>query len=493
VSENPLLEFRNRYLSDVELFVHEVFRFPNAQEQTEGKGVYPWQREAMRWYNARERRISIKSGHGIGKTTLLAWLMWHMQLVRFPMKVAATAPTEKQLFNALWSEYRSWGDRMPRELRELVEITSDRSELKAAPADSWISVATARADQPEAIAGIHRNDGSVLLIVDEASGVAEKVYETGQGSMSGPTAMTILTGNPVRGQGYFFDTHGKNADIWKTRTVSCLEMSENAVVKDYVEQVARSYGRDSNVFRVRVLGEFPVRDDDTVIPFELVEPALTRDIIIPKTAPVVWGLDCARFGSDRSALAKRQTKVLLEPIKWWTKLDTMELAGRVKLEYDTQPPHLRPIEINIDSIGIGAGVVDRLRELQLPARGINVSESPAAVNADKYANLRAELWFKAYEWFAGRDVKLPEGYEKPKSQGDDLVTELTAPRYKFRPGSGKVAVESKDEMRKRGMRSPDLADALILTFATDAITLALGHFGSTNWSKKISRPLKGIV
>src|SRR4029077_6759842 len=192
-------------------------------------------------------------------------------------------------------------------------------------------------------------------------------------------------------------------------------------------------------------------------------------------------------------LAKRQTKQLLQPIKWWMKLDTMELAARIKLEYDEEPQWLRPLEINVDAIGIGAGVVDRLRQLGLPARGINVSEVPSTINAEKYANLRAELWFKMSEWFKGRDVKLPAAYERPMSQADNLVSELTAVRYKFRPASGKIAAESKDDMKKRGMRSPDLADALMLTFASDAISLSQGSFGSTNWNTKISRPLRGIV
>lgn len=493
MTENPLIAWRNRYLYDVELFVHEVVGFPNAYEKAEGKDIYPWQHTVMKWYDARERRISIRSGHGVGKTALLSWLALHMQLVRFPMKTAITAPTEKQLFNALWAEYKSWMGRLAPDLQQSVEVTGDRSVLKVAPSDSFISLATARADQPEALAGVHRNDGSVLLLVDEASGVAEKVFETGQGSMSGPNAMTILTGNPVRGQGYFFDTHGKNADIWKTMVVSCLDLPKSGVVDDYVMQIEKTYGRDSNVYRVRVLGEFPVRDDDTIIPFELVEPALTRDIVVPKTAPVVWGVDPARFGSDRSALAKRQTRCLLEPIKWWAKLDTMELAGRIKLEYDQTPLWLRPLEINVDAIGIGAGVVDRLRQLKLPARGINVSESPAAVNIDTYANLRAELWFKMGKWFAGRDVKLPGTYEKPESKADDLVSELTAVKYKYRPASGKLAAESKDDMKKRGMRSPDLADALMLTFASDAISLAQGSYNSPSWDKPIHLGRKGIV
>ena len=191
-------------------------------------------------------------------------------------------------------------------------------------------------------------------------------------------------------------------------------------------------------------------------------------------------------------MAKRQTRQLVEPIKWWEKLDTMELAGRIKLEYDTAPSWLKPQQILIDSIGIGAGVVDRLRELGLPVRGVNVSEAPAAVNADKYSNLRTELWFDGgLAWFANRDVRIPEYYRRPAHE-DDLIGELTSVKYKFRPGSGKIAVESKDEMKKRAMRSPDLADAFLLTFAATAATLTHGGH-MTSWRQKISRPIRSIV
>lgn len=479
--------FLQRYTWNVEAFVREVLEFPSEREKKEKLEIYPWQVDVMKQYDRRSRRISIRSGHGVGKTTLVAWLMLHHALCRFPQRTAVTAPTEKQLFNALWADFNVWYKRLPEWLQQLITVKHDRAENTVRPAESYTTLATARVEQPEALQGIHSD--WVLLVADEASGIPEKVFEAAIGSMSGHNAMTILVGNPVRGSGFFYDTHTKLSDLWWTKRVSCLDVP--GVTEDFVTQVERTYGRESNAFRVRVLGEFPVSDDDTIIPFALVEAALDRDITVPKLAPVVWGLDPARFGSDRSALAKRQTRQLLEPVKWWAKLDTMELAGRIKLEWDTTPQHLRPQEICVDSIGMGAGVVDRLRELGLPVRGVNVSESPAAVNADKYVNLRAELWFKCLEWFNSRDCVLPEYYRRAPD-GHDLVEELTKPKYKFRPGSGKILVESKDDMKKRGMRSPDLADAFVLTFATDAMTLVHGRQGSSSWKKKIGRALKEL-
>jgi hypothetical protein len=243
------------------------------------------------------------------------------------------------------------------------------------------------------------------------------------------------------------------------------------------------------------LGEFPVSDDDTVIPFDLVEASLHRDVSTNKTAPIIWGVDCARFGRDRSTLAKRQQNRLLEPIRWWVKLDTMELAAKIKIEWDDTPLSQRPAEINVDVIGIGAGVVDRLRMLGLPVRGINVSESPALRDKDKYANLKADLWFRGRAWFAAKDCSIPDQYGDIKSrfEGVDLVGELTKVKYRFRKGSQKLEVETKDDLKKRGMDSPDGADAFMLTFASEAITLAHGSQATTSWRKPIRRRIRTVV
>lgn len=481
------LAWRDRYQRDIIAWVREELHVEPR----------PWQLEVMEQYNLRTRRISVRSGHRVGKTTVLAWMILHHILFRFPQKTQVTAPTEKQLYNALWAEVKKWHGKLPEEQQKLIEVKHDRAELVERPGESFTSCATSRAETPEALAGVHSD--WVLLIADEASGVPEPVFESAIGSMAGENAMTILTGNPVRGQGMFFDTHTKlhgdgTKGTWWTRKVSCLEVPEQ-VTEDFILDVKMRYGENSNAYRVRVLGEFPVSDDDTVIPFDLVEAALHRDVSTSKTAPIVWGVDCARFGRDRSALAKRQSNRLLEPVRWWVKLDTMELAGRIKLEWDTTPLMMRPAEINIDVIGIGAGVVDRLRELDLPARGINVSESPSLSDKDKYANLKAELWFRGRQWFAARDSLIPEAYggHRARLEGGDLVAELTTPKYRFRKGSQKIEVESKDDLKKRGMDSPDLADAFMLTFASEAITLAFGRAGSQSWRKPINRVIKSIV
>lgn len=482
------LAWRDRYAGDIILWVREELKIE----------PWPWQIDVLEQYNKRTRRSSVRSGHGVGKTAVLSWMIMHHILFRFPQKTQITAPTEKQLFNALWAEVKKCWYKLPKAQHDLITVKHDRAELVERPGESFSSCATSRAETPEALAGVHCDPGYVLLVGDEASGIPEAVFEAAAGSMSGHNAMTVLTGNPVRGQGMFYDTHTSLAGdgtqgTWWTKKVSCLDVPEQ-VSADFVLDMKLRYGENSNAYRVRVLGEFPVSDDDTIIPFDLVESCFGRDVRTNLGANIIWGLDCARFGRDRSALAKRQQNKLMEPVKWWIKLDTMELAARVKVEWDNTPLSLRPAEINVDVIGIGAGVCDRLRQLGLPARGINASESPSFADKDKYANLKAELWFKGRQWFEKRDCVLPDYYKDRarRMEGDDLVAELTIPKYHFRKGSQKIEVESKDDLKKRGMDSPDLADAFMLTFASDGIMLTHGR-AATSWNKPIHVRRKGIV
>lgn len=461
---NPFLEFRLRYEDHAELFVREVLGFPNDEEKAQGKDIYAWQREALAAYDRQETRMSIRSGHGVGKTTLMCWLAWHRILFRFPQKTGITAPSEKQLFDALWAEFDAWGKRLPPNIRRLVEVMTDNAYLKAAPSESFITIKTARAEQPEAIQGLHSE--WEMVIVDEPSGVIDATWEAASSCLTGPHPMAIIGGNPLRASGFFYDSHNRLSDLWWTRHVPKSEIVDVETDSYSLEQEHAGGGRHTNRYRVRVLGEFPVSEDDVLIPFDLVEPSLTRDITVHRTVPVVWGLDCARFGSNRSALAKRQGLQLLEPVRSWAKLDTMEIAARVKAEWDTTPDWLRPVGILVDAIGVGGGVADRLRQLGLPAKDIMVSELPALQNAEKYQDLRTELWHKAKEWFAGRNVKIPDFYKHAKEH-EDLVRELTQEKYDFQPRSGKIKMNPKTQIH-----SPDLADAFVLTFAMDAATLA---------------------
>ena len=462
---NPFDDFVREYRDDPVKFVVEVL----------GAKPLPYQAEFLQAIADGERKMSVRSGHGTGKSTSASWAMLWYVLLRFPNKVVVTAPTSGQLFDALFAELKRWINELPPQLKPMLTVKSDRVELAAASSEAFISARTSRAETPEALAGVHSEN--VLLVVDEASGVPEKVFEAAAGSMSGHNATTILLSNPTRSSGTFFESQTRLAGSWWTRRWSCVDSP--LVSDEFVDEMRLRYGEESNAFRIRVLGEFPMADDDTIIPFHLVEAAINRDVVLDENAKMIWGLDVARFGTDKTVLAKRQGNVITE-VNGWQGLDLMQTVGRVKAEYDGLPMSIRPSEIMVDVIGMGGGVVDRLRELGLPVRGINVAESPSM--GDTYTNLRAELWFKMRGWLEQRGAKLP--------RDEQLVAELSTIRYSFM-SSGKMKAESKDEMRKRGLPSPDFADAVCLTLASDAAT-AIGGRAST-WGKPLRRNLKGVA
>jgi hypothetical protein len=437
----------------------------------------PWQERELRALDAGCLRLSIRSGHGVGKTMFLAIVILHFMLTRFPCKVAVTAPSATQLFDALAAEVKIWLKRI--EARQplfagLLHATSDRIVMAAAPEACFCTYRTSRKEAPEALQGIHADH--VLLIADEASGVEEAVFEAAAGSMSTEGAITILAGNPTRSTGFFHRTHTKLRHIWRAVRVACFESSR--VSRDYVEE-ERTYGEQSNRWRIRVLGEFPEGDDDTLIARKLVEDAVGRAITAPRAEPIYWGVDVARsLTRDRSSLAKRKGPVLLEKVKRWQYNDTMKLVGAIVNEWHETPAHLKPEAIFVDVIGVGGGVLDRLIELDLPAVGVNVGESPSVLA--RAVKMRDELWCLVRDWFMTKAVSIPDDPE--------TIEELVAPLVDYR-SNGDCKVESKDEMRARGVlggKSPDGADAVCLTFArTSAVTA-----GAMQGSKSKKGPLK---
>jgi phage terminase large subunit len=399
-----------------------------------------WQDEFLGAINRGERRISVRAGHGVGKTAGCAWAVVCQGVLRYPQKTIMTAPTEGQLMNALFPEVRIWFAKLPAPISSLFELQSDRIFLKAHKDGSFISAKTSSAERPEAMAGVHCDEGWVMLVCDEASAIPEQVYEAAAGSMSGWNCCTILISNPTRNTGLFYQTHHNLKGSWYTIHISCL--NSKRVAPDFVKQIIDTYGEDSNAYRIRVLGEFATSDDDVLIPAEWVDSAMKRDIALSVFESVKWGLDVARFGGDKCVLVKRRGTVVVD-IKWWAYCDAMETVGRVMAELRTtneQP------EICVDSIGMGGPVADRLRELGCNVRDVNVSEAPAM--NPQAAKLRDELWIRVKDWLGTRAVRLP--------LHDELRQDLCAPTYNF-TSMGRTKVEAKADIKKRLRRSPDFA------------------------------------
>lgn len=395
-------------------------------------------------------RIAVRSGHGIGKTAKLARTIIWWGSTRHPWKVGCTAPSSGQMFDALWSELAKWHSKMPEGFKQLFEWKAERFEWAKSPAVSYAVAKTARRETPEALAGLHSEN--MLFIIDEASGVDDIIFETARGAMSTRGAKTIMTGNPTRLSGYFFDAFHKNLPHWATMKVAAHE-STRCNVKE-LAQWAEEWGENSNFYRVRALGEFPDAEDGTIIPLYLVEAATTRDV---KAVPSeeVWGLDVSGAGTDLCALAKRRGNIMPEPVKTWRSDDTMISAGMVVKEYREAPT--KPVQICVDSNGIGAGVAHRLSEADLPVHCVNVSESHST--NDRYLRLRDEMWERARDWFYGKDVRIPND--------PHFIGEISRVKWGL-TANGKMKAMSKYDMKlapPRGLgKSPDRSEAFCFTF-----------------------------
>lgn len=440
---NPFDEFIRKYAKNPTLFVKDVFKVEPLD----------WQSDLLdRICVQKKRRISVRSGHGVGKTTALSWAMVHTQLFNEECKVVCTAPAAGTLFDGLMAEVKKWLASLPEFLAGLFEYTTEHVRLKSAPTSNFISARTSTSDKPEALAGIHA--ARVLLVVDEASGVPEAVFKAAAGSMSTTNATTVLIGNPTRNSGYFFETHHVLADLWSRMVVSCVGNAN--VDPDYIEGIKRQYGEESNEYRIRVLGEFPLDDGSSYIARNEVDLAMDRTFEVAETMPEVWGLDVARMGGDRVSLTRRQGPVVHEVMAWKGK-DIMGTVGVVKNLWDNTPFDKRPVEILVDAIGMGAGVADRIMELGLPAVAVNVSESSGPLGAG--ARLRDELWYRLKVALNDKAIALPFD--------EELAAEISTPTAEYL-SSGRVKVEGKREMKRRGFASPDKADSVMLTLYSSA-------------------------
>lgn len=438
-------------------FVQNVLRVEKIED---------WQLEELKALDDGATKVSIRSGHGVGKTAFCSWLALHFLLFRDDVKVIVTSPSLKQLTDGLIPEIQKWINRLPPWMSKQLEITSERLTRLPNTKNNFISFRTARKENPEALAGVHATH--VLIIVDEASGVDEVIYETGQGALSTVGSIAVLIGNPTRPTGFFYKTHTTLKSLWRTRRVSCLDSSR--VSPEYIESQKVTYGVDSREFKVRVLGEFPDSGADAVIPRALAESAIDRDVMAVET-PRVWGVDPGR-GGDPSGFIERSTNAIfaIEEIRYD---DLMRLVGWIKTRWDKTPKRFRPTDIYVDVIGMGAGVADRLAELDLPVVAVNVSESSSM--SDRFMRLRPELWYHARDWFESRAVLMPSKLALHKQ----LIDELVVIEEKVF-SSGKIDVESKVDLKRRGIKSPNLADAFCLTFADGGAVLN-GRKGDSKW------------
>ena len=440
-----------RFADDPLGFTRWVFDWGQG-ELKDSDGPDTWQADVMnevskycaaiaRGENPGPLQLAVASGHGIGKSALVAWLIQWFMSCRPNPQIVVTANTETQLLTKTWRTLSRWHKLMVN--RDWFEWTATKFAFKSSPED-WYAAATPwSANNADAFAGTH--DQSVLVIFDEASKIDDVIWGKIDGAMSTRGAMWICFGNPTRNVGRFYDCFHKFHKWWKTRQIDSRDCKH--ADKVWVERFVEQFGTDLDKMRVQILCQFPSAATRQLISTEAITKAQDFEAEGWEMLPKVMGVDIARFGENSSTISIRQGRKVW-PIEVLPKQDLMttahEVAERIKSE--------RPMQVFVDGSGIGAGVVDRLRQLNFPVVDVNGGNS--SLNP-RFLNKRAEMWWEMKEFIEG-------GCELPKDS--ELKKELTCVEYDF-TDKGRIRLDRKADIMDEYGFSPDRADALAMTFA----------------------------
>ncbi|MGY4399014.1 hypothetical protein ACVWZA_004226 [Sphingomonas sp. UYAg733] len=446
---------------------HARFAYPWGEGALKGvAGPRTWQCEVMEaigehLQNPTTRhtpcRIARASGHGIGKSALIAMLIkWGLD-TGVDTRIVVTANTENQLLTktapelAKWSNLSLTRDWFRTGATALVSTSPGHDKSWRADLVTWSLTNT------EAFAGLHNQGKRLILVFDEASGIPAKVWEVALGALTDEQTEIIFLafGNPTSNSGPFRGCFGAHRHLWNTAQIDSRTVE--GTNKAYLDELVATYGADSDIVKVRVRGQFPSASSMQFIASDLVDAARVRDFHNLPTDPLIFGLDCARFGDDHSTLAIRCGRdARSRPWRRWFKTDAMTLAGDVALAAQIH----RPDAIFVDAGSIGAVVVDRLRQLGVENvhdiwfGGKGADAVWAGDMRVRTANKRAEMWTSMRNWLGNGAIP----------DEDVLATDLTGVEYGY-SRDDEIQLEKKEHMKARGLASPDDADALALTFA----------------------------
>jgi phage terminase large subunit len=442
---------------------------------TEILGVTPWGKQVEILEAVRDHpRTAVRSCHGAGKSFIAGQVILWFLYSFCPSIVLSTAPTWRQVEKLIWKEVRASYRRAKVPLGG--NLLPKRPEIQIIQ-DEWYAIGLST-NEPDRFQGFHEEN--ILVVGDEAAGVPEEIFEAIEGVLTSEHARLLLLGNPTSIGGTFYNAFRMPG--WKTIAISAFDTPNfvafgitrediandtwekkitgelphpKLITPEWVADKYQRWGPTSPAYQARALGQFPTEGEDTLIPLAWIEAAMSRWEEVPEGEPVEIGVDVARFGSDKTVIATRRGRKVL-PLKIFSKLDTMETVGHVISEQR----EAKASTIKVDVIGMGAGVVDRLKEQDYPVIGINVAE--AATDNEKFTNLRSELWWNLRERLDPNPKINPEPIALP--QDDELLADLSGIKYKI-DSRGRIQVESKEDMKKRLGRSPDYGDAVVLAFA----------------------------
>lgn len=403
------------------------------------------------------RQFAVSSGHGIGKSAYTAWILLWLLTTRPGCKGIVTANTSDQLRTKTWAELSKWRNLCV--TGHWFEYSNSRGNMcmyhRSDPENWRVDAQTCREENSEAFAGLHAAHSSPFYIFDEASNVPEKIWEVAEGGKTDGEPFHFVFGNPTRKTGGFFECFHKQAHRWNTFRVD----SRNAKMtnKEQIAKWQEDWGEDSDFFRVRVRGEFPRASDMQFIPHDIVTMAAKKDPQSLDDDPLVCGIDVARGGADDNMIQFRKGQDAKSFKSYRIPGEhTRDTSRFVALVSDILT-RLKPDIVTIDATGIGGPLGDRLRQMGFDVYDIHFGEK--ALNSGQFRNRAAEMWYRMRQWLlAGGAIK-----DHP-----DLRDQLTG-RLFDHDDKDRLVLERKKDMRKRGLGSPDWADALALTFAVSTL------------------------
>ncbi len=487
---DQLLEELASFELDPHGFVH--WAFPWGEKGTAldtDPGPETWQDETLARMTAQLRaggdagaviQEAVAAGHGVGKSAFVGMLILWAIATKAHTRGVVTANTDTQLRTKTWAELGKWYSLfIAKDLFKLTATSIMAADEKAAK--TWrIDQIPWSENNTEAFAGMHNKGRRILLIFDEASAIDDRIYEVAEGALTDERTqiLWIAFGNPTRTSGRFHEIISGQRMGWTYRSVDSrtVRFSNKALIARWAEE----YGEDHDFFRVRVRGVPPRTGVTNFISPEVVATARRRQLTAAEynIHPVVISLDPARFGNDKSVITVRQGPKLHEQIKFMG-LDTVELANRVT---DIWRKYPTTCAVVVEVVGLaGSGHVDVLK--RVPGLGALVLEAtpagaPTLGKESPYLNMRAELWGRLRDWLETAEV-----LDDP-----ELAEQMTTIEYGYTP-SMKIQLESKKDMKSRGLPSPDCADSLALSFLVD--TLQRGRPGRV--AKKLTAPRRKKV
>lgn len=405
-------------------------------------------------------KISIASGHGVGKTSTMSWVILWFLFGRFDSQIPCTAPTATQMYDVLWKELSIWISKMPAPMQSLYEWNKDYIRMRERP-NTWFARAkTSSKENSEALAGVHAE--WVMTVADEASGVEDQIFNVAEGAWTSGNILVILISNPTRVNGYFYDTHNKQKHNWQQLRFSSIESP--VVDPKYEGQIAERHGRDSEEYGIRVLGKFPKEDsmdDSGFVPLLADRDISTYPLLdvnkdIPFKSTSILGVDPAGEGDDKTVFVLRDQlkafKIVEESVS-----NSKSIAEKIITLIDKYD--LEPRNVVVDAFGVGTTIAS---EVAIASRGryaitsVNVGED-CEYESDKelYENKRGFMYYECRAW-------LKQGGMIVEDKG--FYDELLTIRYK-RNLRGKIQMMSKQIMKKKySYSSPNIADAFALTF-----------------------------